>query len=122
MESLEMLIYLFCKNSTYEKELIYVLSFTITALRKVEMEYNGKFWHTLGRIQNIAIMRIIEICYTACRLVTQTVAPTLPVLQGLNICIKYLDSHPHKLIFYPFNYYDGSNVTGITWIGNQLEY
>ena len=30
-------------------------------------------------------------------------------------------SHPHTPIFYPFNYYDGSNVIRLTWSGNQME-
>ena len=30
-------------------------------------------------------------------------------------------SHPHKPIFYPSNFYDGSNTTRLTWIGNQFE-
>ena len=32
-----------------------------------------------------------------------------------------MDSHPHKLIFYLSNYYDGSNVIRLTWSGNQME-
>ena len=46
--------------------------------------------------------------------------PTLPDLQGIKRCIKYLDDHAHKPIIYPSNYY-GSNVIIITWIGNQVE-
>ena len=30
-------------------------------------------------------------------------------------------SHPHKPIFYPSNYYDGSNVISLTWSRNQVE-
>ena len=48
--------------------------------------------------------------------------PTLPRFQGINHCIQYLDSHPHKTIFYPSNYYDGSNVIILTWNGDQVEY
>ena len=68
----------------------------------------------------MALMRIIDICYTACCLSTQTVAPTLPVFQGIKRCIKYLASHPHKPILYPSNNYDGSNVIRLTWSGNQV--
>ena len=67
-------------------------------------------------------MRIIYIYYTACLKGTQTVAPTIPGFQGLNICIQYLDSHPHKPIFYPSNYYHGSNLTRLICSGNQVEY
>ena len=41
----------------------------------------------------------IDIFNTACHLETQTVAPTLPGFQGLKMCIKYLSTHPHKIIF-----------------------
>ena len=82
------------------------------------MEYNEKFGHTLGRIQKIALMNRIDICYTTCHLSTQTVEPTLPGFQGIKCCVKYLASHPHKHIFYPSSYYDGSNVTIIKWSGN----
>ena len=41
--------------------------------------------------------------------------------QGITLCIQYLDSNPHKPIFYPYNYYDGSNVIRLTWSGNQVE-
>ena len=63
------------------------------------MEYDGKFGHTLGRIQHISLMSIIDLCYATCRLATQTVAPTLPVFQGIKLCVQYLASHPHKPIF-----------------------
>ena len=85
------------------------------------MEYNGKFGHTLGRIQHIAIMNRIDIGYTALCTGNQTVAPTIPGLQGLKFCIQYLPNNPHKPIFYPSNYYDGSNVIRLTWNGNQFE-
>ena len=78
--------------------------------------------HTVGQIQNISIMRIIDIYYTAFYIVTQTVAPTIPGFQGLNHCIQYLASHPHKPIFYTYIYYDGSNVIRIIWGGNQVKY
>ena len=48
-------------------------------------------------------------------------ATTLPSFQGIKICIQYIASHPHKPIFYPSDYYDGSNVIRLTWIGNQVE-
>ena len=41
------------------------LPLTENALHKSEMEYNGKFGHTIGRIQHISLMIIIDICYTA---------------------------------------------------------
>ena len=84
------------------------------------MEYHGKFVHNIGRIQLIALMSRVNICYTSCLLETQTGAPTIPVFQGLKRCIQYLASHPHNF-FYPYNYYDGSNIIRITWIGNQVE-
>ena len=55
----------FRKDSTYEKELIAVITLTVNALHKSEIEYNGKFGHNLGRIQNISIMSRIDICYIA---------------------------------------------------------
>ena len=48
-------------------------------------------------------------------------APTLPGFQGIKICIQYLASHPHKPIFYPSNFYYGSNVVRFTWSGNQVD-
>ena len=48
-------------------------------------------------------------------------APTIPGSQGIKFCVKYLASHPHKPIFYPFNYYDGSNFIRFTWRGHQVE-
>ena len=86
------------------------------------MEYHGKFGHTLGRIQNIAIMSRIDLCYATYHMATQTVEPNLPGFQGIKLGVKYLASHPHKPIFYPSNYYDGSNVTRLTWSANQVEY
>ena len=71
------------------------------------MEYHGKFGHTLGRIQHIALMSRIDLFYATCRLETQTVAPTLPGFQGIKRCVQYLASNPHKPIFYPSNSYDG---------------
>ena len=47
------------KDSTYKKELIDSLPLTGNALHKLEMEYHGKFGHTLGRIHHIALMSII---------------------------------------------------------------
>ena len=84
------------------------------------MEYHGKFGHTLGRIQKIALMSRIDLCYANCRLSTQTVAPNLPGFQGIKRCVQYLASHPHKPIFHPYNYYDGSNIIRLTWSGNQV--
>ena len=91
------------------------LTLTGHALKKVEMEYHGKFGHTLGRIQHIDLMSRIDLFYATCRLATQTVAPTLPGFQGIKQCVQYLYSHPHKPIFYPSNSYDGSNFIRLTW-------
>ena len=63
------------------------LPLTINDFRKAEMEYHGKFGHTLVQIHNIDLMSIIGICYTAYRLDTQTVSPTLPGFQGIKLCI-----------------------------------
>ena len=89
---------------------MYAFTLTINDLHKAETEYHGNFGHTLVRIKLIALKSRIEICYTSCSLSTQTVAPRLPPFQGINPCIQYLDSHTHKTIFYPFNYYYGSNA------------
>ena len=85
------------------------------------MQYHGKFGHTLERIQHIALISIIDLCYATCRLATQTVAPTLHGLQGIKQCVQYLASHPHKPIFYPSRSYDGSNVIRLTWSGIKLK-
>ena len=66
-------------------------------------------------------MSRIYIFYTACSLVTQTVAPTLHGFQCLKICIQYLASDPHTPIFYPSIYCWGSNIIRLTWIWNQVE-
>ena len=66
-------------------------------------------------------MSRIEICYTDCCIETQTVAPTLPGFQCIKCYIKYLSSKPHKPIFYPYNFYDGSNFIILTWSRNQVE-
>ena len=41
--------------------------------------------------------------------------------KGFKICVQYLDIHPHKPIFYPYNYYDGSNIIRLTRRGNEVE-
>ena len=92
------------------------------ALHKSEMEYHGKFGHTLVGIQHISLFSRIDICYATCIISTQNVAPTLPGLQGIKRCVQYMASQSNKLIFYPSNYYDGSNIISITWSGNQVEY
>ena len=78
------------------------------------MEYNGKYGHTIGRIQHIALVSRIEIWYATCRLVIQTMATTITGFHRINICVQYLDIHQHKLIFYTSNSYDGSNVIRLT--------
>ena len=105
-----------------ENELLVALPLTGHALQKAEMEYHRKFGHTLGRIQHIALMSRIDLCYETCRLETPTVAPTLPVFQVIKLCVQYLGICLHKPICYPSNYYDGSNVIRLTWSGNQIEY
>ena len=104
----------FGTESSYEKEVLSALPLTGHALHNAELEYHGKFGHTLGRIQHIDLMSIIDLCYSTCSLATQTVAPNLPGFQGIKIC------HQHKPIFYPSHYYDGSNVIRLTWSGNQV--
>ena len=85
------------------------------------MEYHGKFGRTLRRIQHIAFISRIGICYATCHLEIQTVEYTLPCFQVIKICVQDLDSHQHKPIFYPSNSYDGSNFIILTWNGNQVE-
>ena len=51
----------FRTDSEYEKELISALPLTGHSLHKAEMEYQGKFGHTLGKIQHISIMSRIDI-------------------------------------------------------------
>ena len=85
------------------------------------MEYNGKFGHTLGRIQQIDLMSIIDFCYVIYCIATQTVAPTLHSFQGIKRCVQHLASHPHKPILYLSIYDDGSNVIRLTLSVNQVE-
>ena len=96
------------------------LPLTENSLHRVEMEYHGKFGHTIGWIQTISPMSRTDICYTEYNLENQTMASTIPGFQGITSRIKYLSSHLHKVIFYPFNSYDGSNVIRLTWSGNQV--
>ena len=63
-------------------------------------------------------MSRIDICYTACSLETQTMAPNIPGFRGIKQYIQNLAIHPHKPIFYPYNYHGGSNVIILTWSGN----
>ena len=48
-------------------------------------------------------------------------APNLTGFQGIKRYVQYLASYPHKPIFYPSNYHDGSNIIRTTWSGNQVE-
>ena len=84
---------------SYEKELLDVIQLTGHALHKAEMEYHRKFGHTRGRIQYIALMSRIDLCYATCCLETHSVASTVPGFQGIKRCVQYLASHPHKPIF-----------------------
>ena len=52
----------FWTDSAYEKELLAALPLTGHVLHKAEMEYHGKFGHTIGRIQHISLMSIIYLC------------------------------------------------------------
>ena len=86
------------------------------------MEYHIKYVHTLGRIQHIAFMSRINLCYATCRLDNQALAPTLNGFQVIKRCVQYMASHPHKSIFYSSYSYDGSNFIMIIWSVNQVEY
>ena len=97
------------------------LPLTGRALHKEEMEYHVECGHTIGRIQHISIMSIIYLFYETFWLDTQTVAPTIPGFQVIKRFVQYLDSHPHKPIFYPSESYYGSNVIRLTCSGNQVE-
>ena len=121
LEILERLIQLFWTGTTYEKELVYEVTWTSNNPCNVVMEYSGKFWHTPRRINHIVLLRIIDIFYTSWQLGTQTVAPAPPGFQGLKRCINYLDIKPNKPIFCHFISYDGSNVIIITWSGKKVE-
>ena len=90
------------------------LPLTVNVLHKAEMEYHGKFGHNIGSIQQIALRIRIDMCYETFNLETQTVTSTLPVIQGIKICVQYLASRPHKPIFYPSDTYYGSNFIRIT--------
>ena len=92
-------------DSSYEKELLDALPLIGNALHKAEMEYHGKFGHKIGRIQHVALMSRIDLCYATYSLATQTVSPTLPGFQGIKLCVQYMASYPHKPIFYPSNSY-----------------
>ena len=54
----------FWTDYTHNKELMAEVTLTGTALHKEERKYNGKYGHTIGRIQKIFIMSIIGIYYT----------------------------------------------------------
>ena len=110
----------FRTDYTYEKGFMAAVPLIVSALNKAEMEYNGKFGNTIGRINHIALMSRIEIFYTDCCLATQIVSPTLHGFQGPKRCIQYLAIHPHKPIFYPSKFYDVSNFIRLTWSGNEL--
>ena len=60
----------FRTDYVYENQLMAALPLIGHALHKAKMEYHGKFGYTLGRIQHIALMSIIDICYATCCLAT----------------------------------------------------
>ena len=97
------------------------LSLTVNSVFKEEMENYDNFKHYIGWIQHIAIISIIEIFYIDSCLGTQTITTNLPGFLCFKLCIHYLDSHPHKHIFYPYYYYDISNIIRLAWNGNQVE-
>ena len=97
------------------------LPLTGHAIHKSEMEYHGKFGHTLERVRHIAIICRIELCYETYCLSTQTIAPNLPGFQGIKRCVQYLASRQHKPLIFASNSYDVSNVTSLTWSGNLVE-
>ena len=100
----------FRSESKLKKELMPAVPLSGNYRCKVEMECYVKFGPTLGWIQKIVIMSRIDSFYTASRLVTRTVSLTLTDLKGLKLCVQYMASHPNKYVFYPFNYYDVSNI------------
>ena len=102
-------------------DIITAIPLTLNYLHKAEMEYHGKFEHTLGRIHHIAIMSRNEIYYIACHMETQTVATDLTGFQYLKLCVQFIAIHPHKPIFYPYTYYYGLNDIILTWSGNKVE-
>ena len=89
----------FWKDSSHERGLLTALPLTGHSLHKAEMEYHDKFVHTLGRIQNIYLMSRMDLFNATCNLANQTMAPTLPGLQGIKSCVQYLYNNPHKPIF-----------------------
>ena len=66
-------------------------------------------------------MSRIGICYTVCCLANQSVAPNPPGFQGIKGCIQFMNIPPRKIIFYPSNCYDGSNVIRLAWSGHKVE-
>ena len=83
------------------------LKLTGHTLHRAELEYQGKFGQTLGRIQHIYLISRIGILNATFRLATRTVTPTLSGIQAIKGCVQYLARNPHKPIFYPSNYYYG---------------
>ena len=110
LKKLENFDILFRTDYTYEKELIDVLPLKGNSLHKAELEYHGKVWYTIGRIQHIVLLSRIGSCYSICHVSNQAVAHILTGFQGIKCYVKCLDSHPHKPIFDPSNSYDGSNI------------
>ena len=55
-------------DSKHENKLMAKLPLKGNDLHKEEIEYYGKFGHTIGRIQHISLMSIIDICDAICSL------------------------------------------------------
>ena len=80
-----------------------ILSLTRNSLHKAEMECNGKFLHTIGRIQNIYPMIRIEIFYATCSIATQDVADTILMMAQISsdlhvVIIKFKTKQPELYI------------------------
>ena len=46
---------------------------------------------------------------------------TLPVFQGLKLCIQYMASPPPRPIFYPYISYNVLDFIRLTWSGTEVE-
>ena len=71
----------------------------------------------LERYKTLLLGVELKFCKTCCQEI-QTVTSTLPDFQGIKLCVKYLDSHLHKTIFYCYNSYYVSNAIRLKWSGS----